>query len=69
MILINIFLFRNMLKLGRSKSWTQALKELTGETQMKASGILDYFQPLYDWLVVENEKNGVYIGWEPTKKS
>lgn len=58
-----------MLKLGRSKPWVYALKELTGETKMQASGILEYFQPLYDWLVIENQKNGEFVGWEPTKRS
>lgn len=66
-ILINIF--RDMLKLGRSKTWPEAMTALTGQPKMQASGIIEYFKPLHDWLVTENQKNGEFIGWEPTKRS
>ena len=42
------------MKLGASKPWPEALETLTGSRQMNADAILEYFQPLTDWLN-ENE--------------
>lgn len=39
---------------------------LTGTRKMDASGVLGYFKPLHDWLKAENEKNGEFVGWEPS---
>ncbi len=39
-----------MLAMGASKPWPDALEALTGERQMDATAILDYFAPLRDWL-------------------
>ena len=50
-----------MLSLGYSKPWPQAMRELTGQTKMDASSMLNYFQPLMDWLVEQNR--GHDIGW------
>lgn len=33
---------------------------------MEATAILEYFAPLYDWLIRTNEQNGVEVGWELT---
>jgi peptidyl-dipeptidase A len=41
---------------------------LTGQREMDASGLLDYFRPLTDWLEKENKQSGEHIGWEPTQK-
>ena len=50
-----------MLSLGASRPWPEALAALTGETQMDAGAILDYFAPLQKWL---DEKNkGKPVGW------
>ncbi|XP_038658667.1 angiotensin-converting enzyme 2 isoform X3 [Scyliorhinus canicula] len=56
----------NMLKLGKSQSWTRALEQVTGETQMSASPLLEYFDPLYSWLKENNAKNGRMVGWDTT---
>ncbi|XP_049869718.1 angiotensin-converting enzyme-like [Pectinophora gossypiella] len=56
-----------MLKMGSSKPWPDAMEAITGQRYMDASGILEYFQPLYDWLKTENERTGEYVGWEPSK--
>uniref|UniRef100_A0A8B9VML1 Angiotensin-converting enzyme n=1 Tax=Anas zonorhyncha TaxID=75864 RepID=A0A8B9VML1_9AVES len=50
-----------LLKLGRSKPWTQALESLTGEKYMNATPLLHYFEPLFNWLQKNN--SGRYIGW------
>lgn len=52
---------RAMLELGASKPWPEALVAITGESQMDATAILDYFQPLATWLKKENA--GRKCGW------
>jgi hypothetical protein len=57
-----------MLSLGSSKHWTHALKLLTGEDSIKADAILEYFQPLHDWLIAENAKHpNERVGWSDDK--
>ncbi|XP_007889845.1 angiotensin-converting enzyme 2 [Callorhinchus milii] len=56
----------NMLKLGKSKSWTRALEEVTGQTRMNARPLLNYFKPLYEWLKKDNQDKGRHVGWDPT---
>jgi peptidyl-dipeptidase A len=53
--------FWKMLSLGASKPWQEALFELTGEREMDATAILDYFAPLRTWLEKQNE--GQTCGW------
>lgn len=50
-----------MLKLGASKPWPDALATLTGERQLDASALLEYFQPLHKWLKEQNQKQS--CGW------
>eukprot|EP00064_Thunnus_orientalis_P002998 superscaffoldBa00000235_g3006 len=57
---------RKMLELGRSQSWTRALHTISGHAKMDASPLLDYFQKLYDWLKVENQKHNRTVGWKTT---
>lgn len=45
---------RNMLAMGRSRPWPDALEALTGQRQIDASALLEYFAPLQKWL---NEQN------------
>lgn len=52
-----------MLVLGRSKPWQGALYTMTGEKQMDASAILDYFAPLKKRLDEENRKLDAISGW------
>ncbi|CAH0702704.1 unnamed protein product [Spodoptera exigua] len=59
--------FANMLKMGSSKPWPDAMEVLTGQRSMKADGLLEYFRPLHEWLQAENQRTGEYIGWEPSK--
>jgi peptidyl-dipeptidase A len=44
-----------MLQLGKSKPWPDALEVLTGQRDMDATAIIDYFRPLMDWLREQNE--------------
>ena len=47
---------KQMLAMGQSKPWPEALKAITGEEKMDATAILDYFAPLKQWLVEQNKK-------------
>lgn len=57
-------LMGDMLKLGSSRPWPEALMAITGGKtgKMDARPILRYFQPLYEWLVKYNANN--YVGWK-----
>jgi len=44
-----------MLEMGSSQPWQQAYKVLTGNEQMDATAILDYFAPLHTWLKEKNQ--------------
>lgn len=47
---------KQMLAMGISKPWPEALKAMTGEDKMDATAIIDYFAPLKQWLDQENQK-------------
>jgi peptidyl-dipeptidase A len=50
-----------MLSLGLSKPWPDALEAITGQRQMDATAVLDYFAPLQKWLDEQNK--GKPVGW------
>ncbi|MBL4822726.1 MAG: M2 family metallopeptidase [Colwellia sp.] len=50
-----------MLAMGSSQPWQQAYKVLTGNEQMDATAILDYFAPLQTWL--KNKNQGKQCGF------
>lgn len=52
-----------MLAMGKSKPWPDELEALTGEKQIDASALADYFAPLKKWLDEQNAKNGYAVGW------
>ena len=47
--------------MGLSRPWQEALYEMTGERDLDASAILDYFAPLQKWLDEQNK--GKPVGW------
>jgi peptidyl-dipeptidase A len=53
--------FNKMLEMGTSKPWQDELETLTGQREMDASAILDYFAPLKVWLDEQNK--GQKGGW------
>lgn len=53
-----------MLQLGASKPWQDAMEAMTGQRDVLATPMLNYFEPLKVWLEQENAKNNEYIGWE-----
>jgi peptidyl-dipeptidase A len=50
-----------MMLMGSSRPWPEALEVLTGEREMDARAILDYFAPLQQWL--EQQNRGRTCGW------
>lgn len=50
-----------MLAMGQSHPWPDALQALAGSPQMDATAILDYFAPLKTWLDEQNQ--GRQCGW------
>jgi peptidyl-dipeptidase A len=51
-----------MLAMGESRPWPDALEVMTGQRQMDATAMLDYFAPLKKWLDEQNA--GHKVGWE-----
>lgn len=47
--------FQEMLRLGQSKPWPEALAAFTGEHDIDATAIADYFAPLSAWLDKQNQ--------------
>lgn len=52
-----------MLAMGQSKPWPEALETLTGDKQMDATALADYFAPLKAWLDEQNAANHYPVGW------
>ncbi len=52
---------KEMLEMGASRPWQEALEKITGTRQMDASAIRAYFKPLEDWLIEQNK--GKPAGW------
>jgi peptidyl-dipeptidase A len=50
-----------MMEMGRSRPWPDALEVITGQREMDATAILDYFAPLKTWLDEQNA--GRSCGW------
>jgi peptidyl-dipeptidase A len=53
--------FGKMLAMGQSRPWPQALEAFTGEKDIDATAIADYFAPLNAWLTDQNR--GQQCGW------
>ncbi|MDA0795929.1 MAG: M2 family metallopeptidase [Proteobacteria bacterium] len=51
----------DLLTMGQSKPWPDAMEAMTGQRGMDGSAIIDYFSPLNDWLIKENQGN--QCGW------
>ncbi len=49
------------LEMGQSRPWQDALQALTGQRDLDATAILDYFAPLKRWL--DEQNRGKPVGW------
>jgi peptidyl-dipeptidase A len=52
---------QRLLEAGQSRPWQETLKAATGQDQMDATAIVDYFAPLKTWLDEQNK--GRKCGW------
>jgi peptidyl-dipeptidase A len=50
-----------MMKLGASRPWPEVLQVLTGQREMDASAMAEYFAPLKKWL--DEQNRGKPVGW------
>ncbi len=50
-----------LLEMGSSRPWPEALEAATGQRDMDATAIVDYFAPLMEWL--EEQNAGRTCGW------
>jgi peptidyl-dipeptidase A len=50
-----------------SRPWPETLKILTGEDNIDAGAMLEYFAPLKKWLDDQNATAGNKPGWELPK--
>uniref|UniRef100_U5EXS7 Angiotensin-converting enzyme n=1 Tax=Corethrella appendiculata TaxID=1370023 RepID=U5EXS7_9DIPT len=57
-------LFKELLSNGSRIKWPEALNKFAGTRKLSADGVLDYFKPLHDWLIEQNSKNNVKVGWD-----
>ena len=54
-------LLRNMLAIGQSQPWPDALETITGQRTLSGKSLLNYYAPLKDWLDEQNK--GRVCGW------
>ena len=47
---------QQMLEMGASKPWPEALKAISGEERIDGGALLDYFAPLKTWLDAQNKQ-------------
>jgi peptidyl-dipeptidase A len=52
---------QKMMEMGQSRPWPDALQALTGQREVDASAVAEYFAPLKKWLDEQNQ--GKPVGW------
>lgn len=52
---------REMLRMGSSKPWQDAMEAITGQREMSAKPLVNYFDPLLKWLKEQNKEENT--GW------
>lgn len=50
-----------MMEMGKSRPWPDAMQALTGQRELDAGALLEYFAPLHAWLDEQNK--GRQCGW------
>ena len=55
-----------MLRVGSSKPWPEVLEEMSGSRKLQANALLEFFQPLNDWLENEITQENITVGWKST---
>jgi peptidyl-dipeptidase A len=52
---------QNMMAMGASRPWQDAMEAMTGQRELDASAVVDYFAPLKTWL--DEQNRGRQCGW------
>lgn len=52
----------DMMKMGASHPWPDAMEAITGQRELDASALLNYFAPLKAWLDIQNQERS--CGWQ-----
>ena len=60
---------KEMLVMGKSRPWKEAMMKMTGQPEMSTKAIREYFEPLEKWLEEQNSAAGVSVGWGATDMS
>lgn len=61
-----MYVSREFLSVGASKNWRVVLEKLTGDKDLSAKALLDYFEPLRQWLKGEIKRLNLSTGWKVT---
>lgn len=56
-------LLGNALRTGSSKTWQEVLKDMTGSDKMDVGPLMEYFEPVTNWLKEQNAKKNETLGW------
>lgn len=51
------------MSLGASRSYKQIIQLLTDEPALSMNGLLEYFQPLHEWLLQQNHADNAEVNW------
>lgn len=57
-------IFREMMKLGSSKSRKEVISFILKEDpELSAGSLLKFYSPLRKWIELKNIENNVHVGW------
>ena len=54
----------DMLALGKSKPWPEALEQYTGSKKISTKAIKSYYKPLIEWLRKKRTEENYTLGWD-----
>lgn len=52
------------MQLGSSVNWKDALYLTTESTNYETKFLLNYFQPLSEWLQMQIDRHNIPVGWD-----
>lgn len=51
------------MEMGASKRWPELLQKLTGKSFIDPQPLLEYYEPVYNWLKEYVLRHNVHVGW------
>ncbi|XP_051170699.1 angiotensin-converting enzyme-like [Leptopilina boulardi] len=57
-------ILRSLMQLGSSVNWKDALYLTTESTNYETKFLLNYFQPLSEWLQMQIDRHNIPVGWD-----